>query len=311
MPCYNAEKYVADALKSLIDQTYENMEIIVVNDGSTDDSEKIIKNFIDPRIQYIKQDNKGQCAALNAGFQFAKGRYIKFYDADDILQAESIASQVESLENSNDEDISFIEWRRFYNDELPPSIDHSHFHTIHRDCTPLEYLTFTGETPMVQCGLWLIPRALLLKSGLWDERLSLINDTEFFSRLLPYARHLKFSQKGYTLYRTNLNISSLSKDASEKGVKSALLSIDLMAKWLLQLEDTERMQKIIAYSYVTVLERAYPNHIMYVKIVEERLAKYPLAYIRHTKSGKIYNFLMALLGWKTASKLSRIYYKTR
>lgn len=309
--CYNAEKYVAETINSLLDQTYQNIEIIIVNDGSTDGSEEIIKSFTDTRIRYYKQSNKGQCAALNFGFHFATGRYVKFYDADDILEQESIAAQVDSLQDSNDEDVSFIEWRRFYNNQLPANIDHNHFHTIHRDCTPLEFLTCTGKTPMVQCGLWLIPRTIFNKSGLWDERLSLINDTEFFARLLPFAKRLRFSQKGFTLYRTNFHSGSLSGDLSEKGIKSALLSIDLMSKWLLQMEDSERTKKVIANSYLMILERSFPKHKTYTKIIERRLINYPSSYIEHTKSGKIHNLLMAFFGWKTAARLSKLYYRVR
>lgn len=240
--CYNSEKYVAETLQSLLNQTYHDLEIIVVNDGSTDDSENVIKSFTDKRIKYYRQNNKGQCAALNYGFKQSSGSFIKFYDADDILHSEAIEGQMESLKGMEEDCISFIEWRRFYNDKLPSSINLNDPHTAHRDCTPVEYITWKKHTPMYQCGLWLIPRSLLYKTGLWDERLSLINDTEFFSRIMCYVKTLRFSDKGYTFYRTNATESSLSKDLSKKGIKSALLSIDLMAKWLLSIENSERIK---------------------------------------------------------------------
>lgn len=308
--CYNAEKYIAATLQSIIGQTYRNIEIIVVNDGSNDNSEKIISGFKDDRIKYFFQKNKGQCAALNYGFLQSRGELIKFYDADDILDAEVIADQVEVLKEKNDE-VSFIEWRRFYNDQFPVEIDHVDFHTIHKDCTPLEYLTFTGKTPMVQCGLWLIPRSILHKSGLWDERLSLINDTEFFPRVLSFCQMLRFSAKGITHYRTNFNGRTLSSDTSKRGIKSSLLSIDLMSRWLRQLESSERIERIIATSYVTILEGAYPDHPVYSKIIERRLVQFPSSYIRHTRSGRIFNIIMQLFGWKVAAHLCRWYYKIR
>lgn len=310
-PCYNAEKYIREMLISLLEQTYENIEIIIVNDGSTDNSEKIIKTFNDNRIQYYYQQNKGQCAALNYGFSKSSGDYIKFYDADDVLDKNVIEGQVDSLKSSDYKDISFIEWRRFYNNILPEQIDHSDQHTIHRDCTPLEFLTYTGNMPMVQCGFWLIPRGLLLKSGLWDERLSLINDTEFFTRLLPYAGCLRFSIEGFTYYRSNHNSNTLSADFSEKGIKSALLSIDLMADWMLKTENSARIKKIIANSYTMILEWAYPKHINLSKTIEERLKAFPKKYVQHSKSGNIYNVLLKIVGWKPAVHLSKIYYRLR
>ena len=309
--CYNGEKYVADTLNSLLSQTYSNIEIVVVNDGSTDKSEQIITSFTDSRIKYYKQSNKGQCAALNVGFSKSSGSYIKFYDADDILHPEVIEGQVEVLKGMSSDCISFIEWRRFYNDTLPSFVDITDPHTIHKDCTPIEYITMKEHPPMYQCGLWLIPRALLLKTGLWDERLSLINDTEFFSRIMRQVCLLRFSENGYTFYRTNATETSLSKDLSKKGIKSALLSIDLTAKWLLSIENSERIKKIIVNAYIMVLEWAFPKQKALAKIVERRLKQYPREYVVHTKSGKIYNVVMKLFGWRTASRMAKYYYRKK
>lgn len=314
--CYNSEVFVRETLNSLVNQTYQNIEIIIVNDGSTDKSEEVILSFNqDERIRYYVQENKGQCAALNFGFTKSTGEYIKFYDSDDILSNDSIAEQLNSLKQSAQEDISFIEWRRFYNNVLPTFIDHNHFHTIHRDCTPFEYLTFTGKMPMVQCGLWLIPRSLLLKGGLWDERLSLINDTEFFSRLLPHANRLIFSKKGYTFYRSNPNDTSLSKDVSKKGIKSALLSIDLMAKWLLNLEESDKIKKIIVSSYQMILIWSYPSQITISKIIERRINSYPSKCRQIPPTSLKYKITNSLIGWKLTTRLAKLlakyYYNKR
>ena len=309
--CYNGEKYIAATLDSLLKQTYPNIEIIVVNDGSTDASESIIKSYSQSSVHYYFQKNKGQCAALNYGFTKSTGSLIKFYDADDILHPIAIEGQVKVLSGLTDDCMSFIEWRRFYDDTLPEAIDENDPHTIHKDCTPLEYITLREHPPMYQCGLWLIPRTLLLKTGLWDERLSLINDTEFFSRIMCHVKCLKFSDKGYTFYRTNATETSLSKDLSSKGIKSAILSIDLTAKWLLSIEDSERIKRIIVKAYVMILEWAFPQKMLLVKVVERRLKQYPAEYIVHTKSGKVYNLIMKLFGWKTANRMAKFYYRKK
>lgn len=309
--CYNAEEYIAATLESLLAQTYQHIEIIVVDDGSADASAQIIKGYQDKRITYHFQENKGQCSALNKGFALSSGSFIKFYDADDILHPGSIEGQVKALEGKSDTEISFIEWKRFFNNKLPDDINGICHNTIHRDCTPAEHITFTSGTPMFQCGMWLLPRALLYKTGLWDERLSLINDTEFFSRVFTKVSKLIFSESGLTLYRTNFKSGSLSSDFSKKGIKSAILSIDLMAQSFLQIENSERIQKIIALSYVMVLEWAFPAQRTYYRIIEKRLAIYPESYIIHTQSGRAYNAIMKLFGWKIAKKLAKKYYKIR
>ena len=87
IPCYNQGKYVADAIKSLIDQTYVHWKCVVINDGSTDDSDKVIREAIagDDRFVYINQENKGVAASRNLGARMFKSEYLMFLDADDML----------------------------------------------------------------------------------------------------------------------------------------------------------------------------------------------------------------------------------
>lgn len=96
IPCYNAEPWVAEAIDSCLAQTYHPIEIIVVDDGSTDGSLKIIQSYGD-RIQYITGPNRGGCAARNQGFALSKGEFVMFLDADDYLQANTIEALVSTL----------------------------------------------------------------------------------------------------------------------------------------------------------------------------------------------------------------------
>ena len=88
VPVYNCAKYIKKCLDSLINQTFKNIEIILVNDGSTDNSEEIIQSYDDNRIVYIKQKNQGPSAARNLGIDLAKGEYIGFVDSDDWIDAD-------------------------------------------------------------------------------------------------------------------------------------------------------------------------------------------------------------------------------
>ncbi|WP_428330852.1 glycosyltransferase family 2 protein [Mucilaginibacter sp.] len=84
MPAYNAAKYIGEAIASVLEQSFANFELLIVNDGSTDDTEKVIRSFNDPRIVLIDQENKGIAAALNFGLAHARAPYIARFDADDI-----------------------------------------------------------------------------------------------------------------------------------------------------------------------------------------------------------------------------------
>lgn len=109
MPAYNCEKYIAEAIESVIKQTYKNWELIIVNDASTDYTEKIIKSYQekDKRIKLILlSKNQGVANARNTAIQNAKGRYIAFLDADDYWEKEKLQKQIQILNNSNT-DISY------------------------------------------------------------------------------------------------------------------------------------------------------------------------------------------------------------
>lgn len=109
MPAYNCEKYIAEAIESVIKQTYKNWELIIVNDASTDDTEKIIKSYQekDKRIKLISlTENQGVANARNTAIQNSEGRYIAFLDADDIWQKNKLQKQIQILNNSNT-DISY------------------------------------------------------------------------------------------------------------------------------------------------------------------------------------------------------------
>lgn len=90
MPVYNTEKYVKEAIQSIRDQTLTDFELIVINDGSTDNSLHLIKTIPDSRIRVFSQENAGQGAARNHGLQYARGEYIYFMDSDDILDREAL-----------------------------------------------------------------------------------------------------------------------------------------------------------------------------------------------------------------------------
>lgn len=96
IPCYNSEIFIADAIESCLIQTYPELEIIVVDDGSTDNTIFILRKFAE-FISIIRQSNYGACAARNRGLAAAKGEYVKFLDADDILQPGAIARQISAI----------------------------------------------------------------------------------------------------------------------------------------------------------------------------------------------------------------------
>jgi glycosyltransferase involved in cell wall biosynthesis len=103
MPVYNAEKYLKPAIDSILNQSYPDLDIVIVNDGSTDDSKNIIKSYQDPRIRYFENArNSGIVVTRNRGLEEARGDYIAVMDSDDLATPDRMKIQVEFLENNQE-----------------------------------------------------------------------------------------------------------------------------------------------------------------------------------------------------------------
>lgn len=114
MPAFNAQDFIVRSLKSACDQTYTNIEIIVVDDGSTDNTADIIKSYDDYRIRYLYQSNQGQGVARNKGVEVSKGQYITFLDADDRYLPKKVSRQVELLTTHPEFDATYCNAYHYY-----------------------------------------------------------------------------------------------------------------------------------------------------------------------------------------------------
>ena len=115
MITYQHEKYIAEAVQSVLNQTFGDFELIIVNDGSTDKTDEIIRGFQDERITYIYQENQGPSSALNKGILVSAGKYIALMSGDDVCYPERLKVQYQYLNNS-DKKIVFS-WVDFINDD--------------------------------------------------------------------------------------------------------------------------------------------------------------------------------------------------
>lgn len=107
VPVYKAEKYISDTIQSLLAQTYENFEVIIVDDGSPDKSIEICRQFTDSRIKIVQQSNRGLAGARNTGIRQAQGDYLSFLDADDLWTPDKLEKHVKHLNSSPSVGVSF------------------------------------------------------------------------------------------------------------------------------------------------------------------------------------------------------------
>lgn len=125
VPVYNVADYLEDSLKSLAEQTYQNLDIIIIDDGSTDGGDKIVDNFAKGRknVRVIHQENRGLSAARNRGLEIAKGDFITFLDSDDFFAKDAIESLVDAAQENKVDISACVHYERKEDGEL---IDFNH-----------------------------------------------------------------------------------------------------------------------------------------------------------------------------------------
>jgi len=168
IPVFNTEKYLAEAIESVLSQTLKPTEIIVVDDGSTDKSIEVARQF-EPLVRIISQVNKGAGAARNTGIQEASGDFLAFLDADDFWTENKLELQLSYLRNNPKTDMVFGYVEQFISPELPDE---------HKSKLNLEL----GKMQGFVAGAMLIKKATFLKSGLFNEKLELGEFIDWFSR---------------------------------------------------------------------------------------------------------------------------------
>ena len=153
IPVYNAEKYLGYCLNSIASQTYRNLEIILVNDGSTDDSLKICNNyaFLDSRIRVMDIPNAGVSNARNVGLKAATGEYIEFADADDVLNPQMVETLVDKMDTyQSDLVICGFEMVSLNSNQQPQDIIHFNSASLGEECVYTQQLFFEK----LSCILW-------------------------------------------------------------------------------------------------------------------------------------------------------------
>ncbi|ACB76044.1 glycosyltransferase family 2 protein [Opitutus terrae] len=297
MAAYNAAIHVVAALDSVAGQTWPHIEIIVVDDGSTDGTPAILAHYSQFRgIQIITQSNRGQCAALNRGLAAAKGEFIKFLDSDDLLSPNAIAVQVAALQDRPGL-VAYGEWARFHTE--PKEAQFRRRPGWH-DAGPIDWLVeiWDDGQPMMQCGQFLVPHALLARTGGWDERLSLVNDFEFFARVVLASSGVVFTPAARLYYRSGMP-DSLSGQKSGAAWASAARSLTLGTDYLLAAENSARTRRAAAAVLQELAYSMYPSAPNLVRQLEQRIAALG-GCPRPPQGGSSFRLARRLIGWKAA-----------
>jgi glycosyltransferase involved in cell wall biosynthesis len=237
IPSYNAEKWISATIKSAIAQTWSNKEIIVVDDGSTDNTLKIAKGFQSKHVKVITQKNSGACVARNKALVNAQGDFIQWLDSDDILAPDKIEIQLSASDlDPQSKVLHSSAWAPFYfrlsKAKFIPD-------PLWQDLSPAEWLIkHIGDAYYMYPAAWLVSRKLTELAGPWNEKLLLNQDGEYFCRVIASSESVQFHPKAKSYYRKG-NLSSVSSFRSRKKLESLNQARNLCVKVLLKLENTE------------------------------------------------------------------------
>lgn len=256
IPAYNAEKWIADSLRCAAAQTWPRKEIIVVDDGSADQTVEIARQFESGCVKVFSQDNQGAAAARNKAFSLSQGDYVQWLDADDLMAAAKTTKQMEAAERIGNRRVLISgAWARFmhrpYQAKFRPS-------PLWQDLNPAEWLMRKMENNLyMQTATWLVSRELAQAAGPWDTRLLGDDDGEFFCRVLLASEGTCFVP-GARVYYREAGSSSLSYIGfSNRKLEAQWLSMNLHIGYLRSLVDDERaraacvtyMQNWMVYFY--------------------------------------------------------------
>lgn len=239
IPAYNASTWISDTLDSAIAQTWPHKEIIVVDDGSTDQTFNIANRFASQGVLVVSQPNQGAAAARNHAFSLAKGDFIQWLDADDLLSADKIARQLATAVScKSHRTLLSCSWGSFMHRSSKAKFSPT---TLWCDLPAAEWFIRKWEgNHHMQTATWLVSRELSLAAGPWDTRLLGDDDGEYFARVIMRSDGIKFVPGAKVFYRvTGSNRLSYIGRSNNK-ITAQFLGMKLQIGYLQSILDTPR-----------------------------------------------------------------------
>lgn len=224
LPAYNASNFIVETIQSVLQQTYTDWELIISDDGSTDNTEALVLPFLNQKVRYIKHTNSGVSLARNRGAAIATGKYLAFLDADDVLTPDSLEKKVQVLQQQKDiaivfSDVAIIDAHSNMTGELLKGSDED----------VLEHLLLWDRTVIPGPSSFLITREAFDRVGGFDSDFSTAADQDFFFRVAQQFSCRRIPEV-LTLYRKHgsnmhMNIRHMEHDHIAVYKKAARLNL--------------------------------------------------------------------------------------
>ncbi len=254
IPTYNCAHFLIEAMDSVLGQNYRPIELIVVDDGSTDKTREVVEGWKQKRprnnafeLRYFYQENKGGPAARNLGLVESQGEYIQFLDADDVLSPSKLFRQVIALSSCGYQTAAYGPWRHFEKIGGKLALYEPHG-SVERNNLLKRWID--GWFVVHHSLLW--KRADVKKLGAWDESLAADQDGEYSMRFLAYGGKLIYCDQAWVYYRQSPNFS---RDGDHVGRRKTSKSIHS------RIRVVRRLERFLAHQ--GKLDEAYRSALSY------------------------------------------------
>jgi len=271
IPAFNAQEWITDTIKSAVGQTWPRKEIIVVDDGSRDQTLAIARQFASKEVSVVAHANQGAAAARNHAFSICQGDYIQWLDADDLLAPDKIARQMEAVDHGASKRMLLSSaWGRFmYRPQRANFVPTP----LWCDLPPVEWLLRKmGQNVWMQTATWLVSRELTEAAGPWNTQLLGDDDGEYFCRVLLASNGTRFIPEARVFYRMSGTNSLSYIGRSDRKMEALFLSMQLHIGYLRSLEDSERVRAVCVRFLQDSLPWFYPDRLDIVKQAEQLAA---------------------------------------
>jgi glycosyltransferase involved in cell wall biosynthesis len=314
IPLYNTEKHIEQCVNSVLNQTWPNIELIIVDDGSIDSGPQIIKKFEGEKVKIITQANQGASAAKQNGLSQASGQYIQYLDADDLLDSDKIERQVIALLKEPNK-IAVCKTVHFFGDDIKDHIkEEDNFFLAYLN-EPLNFLIklyggFDLSGGMIQPNAFLTPKAIIDKAGPWNSSISPCpdEDGEYFARVIVNSEGIIYDPDVFNYYRKTNNKNSLSGQWNTVTCLNLINSVWIKHQYMMSFAaSTEQQTLIHNATYRSFDELKVQIYLVYndlVLMIENYQSKlHPSVKKKYHKMGGVFlNSISNVFGWKAAKR---------
>jgi glycosyltransferase involved in cell wall biosynthesis len=300
IPCFNASRWLSEAIDSCLEQIYSNIEIIIIDDGSTDNSWEIIKSYSDKYKNKIKCrsiPHSGGNHARNLAISLSNGEYIQFLDADDYILPEKIEHQVRFLETT-DAEVVYGDWRyQYHRDDGIIQLGKIEISGIQTDI--LESLLATW---WVAVAAILYKRSSVENSDGWDENLPAVQDRDFFLSVVINGAKVKYQYGCYSIYRRygDVTVSTCSKP---RWIACHCLVLEKTESKLLALQRlSHNYRRAMAACYFDLARTAlFIDYSLYLKLIDAALNRFPDFEGNSTR--RFYHLIRTIIGFRRTERI--------